>query len=152
MMEGILVLFKNLLAVPDPKPSTSSGDAHKHRLQVISNTFQRFLSYFIPQDNFIIALFEENVFEFYMHLLQNINRSENKKFLHLMLETIYLLFHRDSPSDLVTAYQDALTSKVSSVSVHIRVINKVVVRLEQWSVCDPQNTSGAREKIQRAID
>lgn len=66
-----------------------------------------------------MALFEENVFEFYMHLLQNINRSENRKFLHLMLETVYLLFHRDTPADLVAAHHDALTSKVRPLCTHL---------------------------------
>lgn len=97
-----------------------------------------------------MALFEENVFEFYMHLLQNINRSENKKFLHLMLETVYLLFHRDSPADLVTAHQDALTSKVRNALRPL--FHLTPCPAEQRGLSRAQNTSCAREEVQRVVD
>lgn len=96
-----------------------------------------------------MALFEENVFEFYMHLLQNINRSENRKFLHLMLETVYLLFHRDTPADLVAAHHDALTSKVRPLCTHLASSLDSPSPAEQGGLGRAAVASGAREEVQR---
>ncbi|XP_049849404.1 protein timeless homolog [Schistocerca gregaria] len=84
LMDCILLLLRNLLAVPDVPESASSSGAHMYVLQ----------------SEFVVALDRENFLEFVALLGNKIEERSTKRFVRALLELVYLLFRGEDPNEL----------------------------------------------------
>lgn len=85
LIELVLALFKNLLAVADPPVTNNAQNATRFHLQ----------------DNFIDTLKKESVLKLYLVLAQSVEADGNRTMNVLLLETFYLLFRREDPHEIV---------------------------------------------------
>jgi hypothetical protein len=108
-LELLLTLFRNILHIPDPPPSHSSSEAHKHRLQeTLIETFE-----------------EENVFEFFVVVAQQVTEPDFRRLAIVLLEILYLTFRSVTPEDLIQTFNDT-QQRNTSVSSTTSLLKKVV--------------------------
>jgi hypothetical protein len=88
LIELVMALFKNLLAVPDPPVTNNAQNATRFQLQ----------------DDFIETLKKESVLKLYLVLAQNVEADKNRTMNVLLLETFYLLFRREDTQELVDTW------------------------------------------------
>eukprot|EP00943_MAST-04B_sp_MAST-4B-sp1_P004971 g4971.t1 len=86
LIELILTLFRNLLHVPNPEYSSTSGGEHLSHLQ----------------EDFIVLLHKELVLETVLLLAQLIENEANREWNLLLLELFYLLFRGQSPVSIAS--------------------------------------------------
>lgn len=84
MIELLLTLLKNLLAIPDAQPTQNAAVAPLTKLQ----------------DDLIILLDECKVLKLLIILAQQIDEPENRTYGVLLLEILFYLFKREEPSEL----------------------------------------------------
>lgn len=84
ILELVLTLMRNLLATPDVRMSYSSNESHLYSLQ----------------DLFISCLEKEHFLTFLIALGNNIESSENKRFVFPLIEIIYFIFRKEDPYKL----------------------------------------------------
>lgn len=84
ILELVLTLVRNLLAITDAKENTSSSDSHLYSLH----------------DRFIAELDQEHFFDFLILLGNSIEETENKSLALILFEILYLIFRREDPKEL----------------------------------------------------